>query len=284
MKVERQLPVVLTDAELVAVSDEMVAARHKFDDIEAESKRVAKTYKERLAEQGGVVSRLCETLERKTEKRWVDCVKLIYEPTGNEIVIRLDTGEIVEREKLPAQKDLLAAPLYTPPPTDEPIIEDKPETSTNHLIRLLNLQTLLISTGCAIDFRYLYRLDADAIEDGEIWGRDFMRSKAMGENCPIPRPAWVDDALGIDPAQLDHQERCQGLVNLLVLVGVEIGLEAVMEWGDEERAEVIDWATKQHAVNQGYEVPDGVPEKPAVLTPAEGAADAEPDEEDGEII
>ena len=94
----RELPVELSDDEVAERSDRMARALAEHDASQAEADKVRKRYKREMEALDAEVRLLADIVRQRREVRDVPC-KTITERDGTVTVVRLDTGEVIQRTK-----------------------------------------------------------------------------------------------------------------------------------------------------------------------------------------
>lgn len=112
----RDLPVKLTDEERLTKGDELVTAQTEYNELQAEKVKLS-------AEQKPIkkrVDKLVRTLKAGTELRPVQCEKRLIDATNEVVVVRMDTGEEIERRAQTPEERQQAFELIT---TDDPPLQ-----------------------------------------------------------------------------------------------------------------------------------------------------------------
>ena len=105
---ERKLAVKLTAEELRERSKDLANALHEYDEIEAEKKRVTANLGERLKELRSEATELADIVKHGREFSYVTCSWSEDTVSGKLILVREDTGEVVETRDIPRQTSLLS--------------------------------------------------------------------------------------------------------------------------------------------------------------------------------
>jgi hypothetical protein len=92
----RTLAVALTDDELKQKGDILVCRIQERDDVEQARKAAADGFKEHLKEIGGDISSLARQVRTRQEERVVTCMWERDDSRYAMILVRQDTGELVE--------------------------------------------------------------------------------------------------------------------------------------------------------------------------------------------
>lgn len=94
--VTKQLPVVLTDAEILNYGRDCARAQHEHANIKNTAKTVAKEYASKIAEQEAIIARLTVIINSGKETRDIACLELKNWNKGTVTVSRNDTHEVIE--------------------------------------------------------------------------------------------------------------------------------------------------------------------------------------------
>lgn len=98
--VTRKLPCTLTNNELLVRGSELAEAEEEIVALRIEAKIVASDFKERINAAACEVARLARIIKAGKEDSHIDCFWEKRFATQEAVLIRDDTGEIVERRTL----------------------------------------------------------------------------------------------------------------------------------------------------------------------------------------
>jgi hypothetical protein len=100
--VREEVPVTLTQAEIVEKAEELSRSLSNYDAIDEERKAVANDYKEKLKELDGKIEQLAQMIREKREFREMEChalakkdgtLEIFHPETGERIHARMMTEE-----------------------------------------------------------------------------------------------------------------------------------------------------------------------------------------------
>lgn len=100
-KLTRQLPVELTDAELLDYGATIANAEESLSQLEEEEKAYKAQVKAKRESLTADVSRLAAAVRAKSEHREVQCEELRDWGNGRVLVVRMDTGQTIEDRTMP---------------------------------------------------------------------------------------------------------------------------------------------------------------------------------------
>lgn len=111
-KVERMLPVVLTDADILDMSESLGKKLLELKEAETERKALANAAKMKCDALASEVSNLGKCVREKLEERPVECEWTYHQPRpGMKQLIRLDTAEIIDERDMSDKDKQRAADL-----------------------------------------------------------------------------------------------------------------------------------------------------------------------------
>jgi hypothetical protein len=135
-QVTRELPVTLTDEELLRYGSMQAANAKRIDQLDEKKKSVAKQYSAEIAEIETEQKRLAEAISKKEELRPVICAERFH--AGTVELVRLDTNEVVsvrpagrldlDQEEIPGLGDEIPGVNESEPapPDDGPLGNEPP--------------------------------------------------------------------------------------------------------------------------------------------------------------
>lgn len=98
---KRKLRVVFTEEELAACSKKLAKNIGKEEDLYEEKKTVVADFNAKIKEVNEVVRKLADDVRQGSEERDVKCQwKLDTPKAGLKVLVRLDTGEVVEQKSM----------------------------------------------------------------------------------------------------------------------------------------------------------------------------------------
>lgn len=118
-KLKRPLPVKLTDDELKKKGKKAGHLKKVIEEIKAEMKAAVSGHKEKLKEKTAELGALLDELDAGTEDRKVDCHEIRDFLKKEVRIVRLDTGDVVERRTM-AFEELQGNVPGTEPEDGEP--------------------------------------------------------------------------------------------------------------------------------------------------------------------
>ena len=113
-RLTKRLPVPLTETERQEMSAELIKGIETRVELDAEKRASAKDYTERVSHADVTIRNLAATLRRGTVIRDVECSEQRSWSTREMLVVREDTGEVVERRTMTAEE----AQMEFPAPAD----------------------------------------------------------------------------------------------------------------------------------------------------------------------
>lgn len=109
LRVVKELPVPLTDAELAALGQQLAAKKTEKDTVEAEKRAANSGFNEQLKKIAEASDKLAAAINRRCETRAVDCEERRDLDTGELVLFRLDGPDPVEVSRKPYGEDERAA-------------------------------------------------------------------------------------------------------------------------------------------------------------------------------
>lgn len=183
MRITQELPVNLTDSELVVKAEELVDVLNRRRDLEAEKADVNKGYAKQIAGTEATEKEITRILEHKSELRDVECLETEVPGTNEVVVVRLDTGaEISRRQITPAetQGDMFA---------DEELDEMRAK-----VLATLALQEALKTAGVNATSDVLWEVTPEQADEARAWAT----LKATDETAA--QPEWLAELVLQHPA------------------------------------------------------------------------------------
>lgn len=111
-KIERMLPVALSDADILEMSDNLGKKLLELEEAETERKTLANAAKMKCDALASEVSNLGKCVREKSEERPVDCEWTYHQPRpGMKQLVRLDTAEVIDERDMSDKDKQRAADL-----------------------------------------------------------------------------------------------------------------------------------------------------------------------------
>lgn len=182
MRINKELPVQLTDAEVVAVAERHVAALERAEDLAAEKKSVSDGYTKQITAAESEATDLRKVIHRKTELREVECLETEVPGTNEVVVVRLDTGEEISRRSL------------TPAETQGNMFAEEDEDELRvRVLSTLALRDVLKVAGINATSDVLWQITPEQADEAKAWATLKQTDEAAEQ------PAWLAELVLTHP-------------------------------------------------------------------------------------
>lgn len=96
VKIERNLPCVLSDPERLDYGRKLADLNYALDDIERERKAAADTFKDQISTTDAAIRKFTTAIRDGIERRMVDCEWVYHWDSFTKQLVRGDTFEVIE--------------------------------------------------------------------------------------------------------------------------------------------------------------------------------------------
>lgn len=232
------LPCPLDDHEVKDLSLKLIEALENGENLKAEAKLHADSFKDRMAGQKAEADRLREAIKTQSREKDVECAEITMHDVGDVVTLRLDTGAEVKRRRITdeeKQGSLLA----------EPVEGEEEET---RIVGLFGLADMLTGAGMTLgrNLQPLWRLGTDKIAEARDWVT--AHQAATEEEKPTP-PEWLKDLEAESQKEVAQEHDFQIRVNTIKAVlqeqGVKMDETQIGELSVQQQDEILAWSDSQ---------------------------------------